>query len=179
MTRRQDLEVALAQAENARELLEAALAEAKAALLNTVTDASRIDANQEAASAKVEKARARCRQLRAALAEPKHADFIARSRERFGALPRQPAPLQERQAAANPPPQKAGAPAVRAGNDGSQAETRRRQPMQRFNAAVATSPHLRETIGFLALVLAYLQYYYFDVQLQIVSLPSVVWSALY
>jgi hemerythrin-like domain-containing protein len=32
---------------------------------------------------------------------------------------------------------------------------------------------VKQTIGLLALVLAYLQYYYFDVQLQILSLPSV------
>lgn len=40
--------------------------------------------------------------------------------------------------------------------------------------ALTRSPLLRQTIGLLSLTLAYLQYYFLDVQLQIVSLPSVI-----
>jgi multidrug resistance efflux pump len=52
-----------------REELETVLAKAEAALVNTVTDAAKVDANRAEADAKVHKARARCRQLRAALDE--------------------------------------------------------------------------------------------------------------
>jgi len=44
--KREELEAALLQAEAAREYLEAALTEAEAGLVNTVTDASKIDANR-------------------------------------------------------------------------------------------------------------------------------------
>jgi hypothetical protein len=172
VTRREDLEAALAQAEAAQERLEAALAEAKAALVNTVTDASKIDANQAEASAKVEKARARCRQLRAALIEPSRAQLITRSRERIDSLIKQSDELSKREATASPLSIQPREHAVRGGNKRSQDESRRRRPIDRFSNALATSPRVRETIGLLALVLAYLQYYFLDVQLQIASLPS-------
>lgn len=54
-----------------------------------------------------------------------------------------------------------------------QDETRRGNPMHRFNDALAASPIAREAIGLSALVVAYLQYYYLDVQFKIMSLPSV------
>ena len=44
--------------------------------------------------------------------------------------------------------------------------------MQRFSDALAVSPIAREAIGLSALVVAYLQYYYLDVQFKIMSLPS-------
>ncbi|MBK5106428.1 MAG: hypothetical protein JJE42_19465 [Burkholderiales bacterium] len=55
----------------------------------------------------------------------------------------------------------------------SQGESRRGRPMQRFSDALAVSPIAREAIGLSALVVAYLQYYYLDVQFKIMSLPSV------
>jgi chromosome segregation ATPase len=174
VTKREQLDAALAQAEAARERLEAALAQAKAALVNTVTNASMIDANRDEASAKVEKARARCRQLRAALADPSHQEFITRSRERIGTLIKQSHERSEGGAATSPPSIQPREPAVRGEDKGSQDESRRRRLIHRFNNTLARSPHVRETIGLLALVLAYLQYYYFDVQLQILSLPSIV-----
>jgi len=177
VNKREDIEFALAQAEAAREVLEVAFAEATAALLNTVTDAAKIDANQAEASAKVEKARARCRQLRAALAEPNHVDFITRSRERLNALAKQIVTLPHAlETLANSPSEQSGEHAVRGENEKSQDRSRRRSPIYRFKSSLATSPHVRETIGLLALVLAYLQYYYFDVQLQILRLPSIAFA---
>ena len=41
-----------------------------------------------------------------------------------------------------------------------------------LNRAMASSPLVRQSIGLLALVLAYLAYFHIDVQLQIVMLPS-------
>ena len=82
VTKGERIEDALAQAEAARERLEAALAEAEAALINTVSDAAKVDANWADANVKVEKARARCRQLRAALVDRDHSKRITRSRVR-------------------------------------------------------------------------------------------------
>mgnify|MGYP001595379749 CR=1 FL=1 len=62
--------------------LEIALAEAKAALIKSVTDASKVESNRADAAAKVKAARARCRQLYTALAGPGHSGFITRSRKR-------------------------------------------------------------------------------------------------
>lgn len=173
MTKREELEAALAHAEAAREILEAALAEAQAALVNTVTDVSKADADWAEASAKVEKARVRCRQLRAALRDPALAELITRSRERIDTLTKQTGELPKREATASPPFIQPREHAVHGENKRSQDESRRRKLIDRFSNALATSPHVRETIGLLALVLAYLQYYYFDVQLQIMGLPSI------
>src|ERR1035437_7032067 len=103
MAKREELESALAEAEAARERLEAALAKAEAALVDTVTDAFKIDANRAEASAKVEKARARCRQLHAALAEPGDSEFITRSRKRTG-IPVKPYGEVSKPSAATSPP---------------------------------------------------------------------------
>lgn len=174
MTKREDLEAALAQAEAAQERLEAALAEAKAALVNTVTDASRIDANQAEASAKVEKARARCRQLRAALIEPSRAELITRSRERIDTQSKQSDDLSKREATESPPSKQLSEPAVRGeDNKRSQDESRRQKSIHRVKNALASSRLVRQTMGLAAMTVAYLQYYFLDVQLQILSLPSV------
>jgi len=170
---REELKAALAQAEAAREYLEAALAEAEAALVNTVTDAAKIDANRAEASAKVDKIRARCRQLRAALVEPGRSEFITRSHERIDTLTSQSDELSKQEATASAPSRQLSEHAVQGENKKSQDEFRRRKPIHRFKNALATSPLVREIIGLLALVLAYLQYYFLDVQLQIMSLPSV------
>lgn len=176
VTKRAELEAALAQAEAAREMLEAALAEAEAALVNTVTDASTIDANREEASAKVEKARARCRQLRAALADPGRSELVTRSRERMEALPEESDAPKE--VAASPQQRPRSERPAGNGSRGSRFASRLGQRMRQLNGTLAGSRHARESIGLSALVLAYLQYYYFDVQLQIVTLPSVVtWAA--
>jgi hypothetical protein len=172
--KREELEAALAEAEAAEEHLEAELAKAQSALVNTVTDASRIDANREEAQVKVENARARCRQLRAVLANPGHADLITRLRERIDSSTELPggAPPKQATVASASPDESAGR-AVRA--EGSESDEGNRQPRtsHRPMDALAVSLHLRRGIGLLVLVLAYLQYYFLDVQLQIVLLPSV------
>lgn len=173
VAKREELETALAKAEAARGYLEASLATAQAALVNTVTDASKVDADWAEASAKVEKARARCRQLRAALLDPEHSKIITRSRERLDTLNRQAEEFPKQEVAPSPPSEQARDRAVRGANKGPQGESPRRRSFHRFVNALATSPRVREIIGLLALVLAYLQYYYFGVQLQIISLPSI------
>jgi membrane protein involved in colicin uptake len=173
VTKRRELEAALAQAEAAREHLEGALAEAEAALINTVTDAARIDADRAEASVKVEKARARCRQLRAAIAEPGHADFIARSRDKIGTTITQPGAPPDRGSAVDTPPEQSGGHPLRRQGGRSLEGPRLQNKIHRVKTVFATSPHVRETIGLLSLVSAYLQYFYFDVQLQIMNLPSV------
>ncbi|MBE0625182.1 MAG: hypothetical protein IH606_10260 [Burkholderiales bacterium] len=55
-----------------------------------------------------------------------------------------------------------------------QGETRRGKPMRRFSDALAASPIAREAIGLSALAVAYLQYYYLEVQFKILSLPSAI-----
>jgi len=170
---RENLEAALAQAETERERLEAALIEAEAALVSTVTDAAKIDANRAETSANVEKARARCRQLRAALLERGYTEFIRRSHSGINTLFSQSREPSNRGAAAASPPQQSGGQAVRGERKNAPDETRQRKQASQVKDVFAASPRVRETIGLLSLVAAYLQYYYFDIQLQIMSLPSV------
>jgi hypothetical protein len=171
--KREELEAALAQAETARKYLEAALAEAEAALFNTVTDGAKIDANRAEASAKVDKARARCRELRAALVRSSRSKVRTRSRERIGIPIKQSDELSKREVTASAPSRQLSEHAVHGEDIQAQDGSRRGKPIRRFKDVLATSPHVREIFGLLALVLAYLQYYFLDVQLQIMSLPSV------
>jgi chromosome segregation ATPase len=173
--KREELEAALAQAEAAREYLESALAEAQAALVNTVTDVSKIDVNREEAQAKVENARARCRQLRAALAKSDHAGLIVRLHERIVASARPSGGEPSRQATVESTvPKESAGQATQGENKRSQEESRRRKAIHPFiNTLVASLP-MRRGIGLLGLVLAYLQYYILDIQLQILLLPSIV-----
>jgi len=126
-----------------REELEAALADAEAALADAVVDAAGIGTDREAADARLEKARSRCRQVRATLVRLDRAKYLSCADERDDAKINQVVVAI---------PVAAQAP-------GHGAE--RTQP-----------PLLRQTVCLLALTLAFLQYFYFDVQLQIVSLPS-------
>ena len=168
---REELKAALAQAEAARERLEADLAEAVAALFTTVTDASKVDANRDEVSAKVDKARARCRELRGALLKSEKSVAITRSRIRVETQSKQADAIEERKPAAR----------VSDSSDLSVQVERKEAPDQfRLHKGIygikhvlATSPIVRQTVGFSALTLAYLQYYYFEVQLQIASLPSI------
>ena len=182
MTKREELETALAQAEAAREYLEAALAKAEAALVTTVTDAAKIDANRSEANAKVDKARARCRQLRAALVDPDHSEFITRSRERVNTLAKQSEGLSKREATASSLSTQISEHLARGEN--AQHKFGQRKPNQGFNSgfskqepvpkdAPARPYLLRQTIGLLALTSAYLAYFHVDVQLQIICLPSI------
>lgn len=184
MTKREALEAALSQAEAAREYLEADLAKAKAALVNTVTDASKIDANSAEANAKVDKARARCRQLRAALVEMDHSEGITRSRERLDTLIKQSEELSKREATASTPSIQSRDHALRGETKRSQDESRKRKPIHRFKIrfsgqepsprdVLARSRLIYQTIELLALILTYLLYFHIDVQLQILRLPSI------
>jgi SHS2 domain-containing protein len=173
--KREELEAALAQAEAARESLEAALAEAQAALVNTVTDVSRIDVDREEAQVKVENARARCRQLRAALAKSGHAELITRLHDRIVASFEPSGGEPSRQATAESTGSKELAgQAAQVENQKSQKEFRRRKATHPFINTLIASRHMRRGVGLLGLVLAYLQYYILDIQLQISLLPSVV-----
>ena len=171
-TEREELEAAISQAEAAREYLEVALVEATAALVNTVTEAGKIDANWAEASVKVEKARARCRELRAALAKPGPSEFIRRSSERLDTLITQSDELSERKATASAPSTILSEHVVRDANKKTQDESRPRKQIHRFKNELVNSPLTRQTVGLLALVLSYLLYFHIDVQLQIISLQS-------
>jgi len=188
VSKRKELEAALAQAEAAREYLEAALAKAEAALVNTVTDAAKIDANRAEANAKVDKVRARCRQLRTALIDPDHSERITRSRERLDTLVKQSDELSKREATASTPSIQSRDHDLRGGNKRSQDESRRRKPIHQFKMgfsgqepsprdALARSTLIRQTIELLGLVFAYLLYFHIDVQLQILRLPLIFVSA--
>jgi len=185
MTKGETIEDALAQAEAARERLEAALAEGEAALINAVSDAAKVDANWADANVKVEKARARCRQLRAALGNQDHSKRITRSRVRTDTAIRQSEELPKRELSANPPAIPSRDRALHNENKSSQDESRRRNPTRRFKLgffgqaltpkdARARSTLIRQAIGFLSLVLAYLLYFHIDVQLRILRLLSII-----
>jgi hypothetical protein len=156
-----------------REELEAAVNQAEAALVDTVAETAKVEADRDEASAEVERARARCRQFRAALVELGDSNFITQSREPVGASITRSEERPKRAATANPPSRRSRVRAGRGENKRLQDENRQRKPIHRFNYALAASPTVRESVGLLALLLAYFQYYYIDVQLQIVSLHPV------
>lgn len=139
-----------------------------------MNSAATIDADRAEANAKVDRARAYCRQLHAALAELKRSESKARPGGSIDTQIKQFEEVSKQRAATSPPSRESSEHAVREENQGSADESGRRNPIRRFNIAHARSALLRQTIGLLALTLAYLQYYYFDVQLQIVKLPSVL-----
>ena len=183
MIKREELEAALAKAEAEREHLEAVLARAEAALVNTATDAAKIDANRADASANLDRARADCVRARAALREYARSKPTTTSRERGFIQVREvpdepapapvPAPVTVKIGIAGPAPKPAGNLAAGPDNK-SERDPGLRNLIRRADDAFARSQLLRQTVGLLALVMAYLQYYFFDVQLQIMSLPSVV-----
>jgi hypothetical protein len=173
VAKREELEAALAQAEAGRVKLEAALAEAQAALINTVTDASKIDANTAEVRAKLDKARARCLQLRTALVRLRHSDSRALPRGPNSAPMVQSGNVEDIGASASWTSSQPRSKRIPSENVLSRDESRKRKPFHGLNNALTISQLVRETVGLLALVAAYLQYYYFDVQLQIMSLPSV------
>lgn len=91
----------------------------------------------------------------------------------------------KRETTASPSPRTLGAHVVHDKDKGSQDQSGQRKPIRQFDIGVSArklnprraltrSPLLRQTIGLLSLTLAYLQYYYLEVQLQIMSLPSVI-----
>ena len=142
-----------------REELEAALAKAEAELAQAAGDRTNADAN-----VCLEKARAHCRRERAALSELKRAEPAAGSVERaeksnrdLGKPSREPAG-QRKTARGSISACSARQP------DGGNAPSRRVLARQAFTL--------------LALVLAYLQYYFFDVNLQVARMPSITVTVL-
>jgi hypothetical protein len=185
VSKREEYIFALAKAEAARERLEAALANAEAALLNSVSDASKIDANRAEAAAKADRERADCRQLRAALAALNRSEFGAGPREWIDIPVRELRHVSKPIATASPPSIQSAEQTVRGEKQISHADSTERKPTQRTYIAIAApvrgpkdvraNPSLvRHAIGLLALVLAYLAYFHADVQLQIVSLPWIM-----
>src|SRR3989304_2806063 len=139
----------------------------------------KLDGDRAEAYANIDKIRAYCRRARAELIELKHSESIARSGEGVNILIRQLGEVSKRGATASPPSRQSSEHAVR----GERSHDESRQPIHRFSIgfsvqepspgnALARPSLARQAIGFVALILAYLQYYYFDVQLQILSLPS-------
>ena len=166
-----------------REELEAALAKVEVDLTDAVINAAKVDAHRLEANAHLDKARAYCRQVRAALVKLNRSESIDWSGEWIDTLIKQLGEVSKRRATASPPSRQLSEHAVRGENKRSQDESRRRKSIHRFNIgfsaqepssrdALARPPLLRQTIGLLALILAYLLYFHVDVQLQIVSLPS-------
>jgi hypothetical protein len=184
LNKREELVAALAEMDATREYLEAALAEAETALVTTVTDASKIDADRAEAMAKVDKARARCRQLRAAIVESDRSESIARTREATEPAIKQSEQLAGTEAAAGQRWFWLRGSAASAENKRSDQESRRGKQVHRFGIGfsarerrlgngVSWLPLVRQTIGFSGLALTYLVYYFIDVQLQILTLRSV------
>jgi hypothetical protein len=166
-----------------RKELEAALAKAEAALANAVINTAKLDANRTEANANIDKIRAYCRRARAELIELKHSESTAGSGEEVDILIRQLLEVSKRGSTASPPSRQLSEHAVRGRNKRSQDESSRRKPIHRLNIGFSAQkpshgnaparPSLpRQAIGLLALILAYLQYFFLDVQLQILRLPS-------
>jgi hypothetical protein len=141
-----------------RQELEAALARAEADLTQAVSERVEAHANVAEADAHLERARDGCRHLHDALVELIRAEPPPK--------PAEPAETSTQGVVAEAAP-----------------STRPRQTIRRFlqgflagklGSANAASRRMlaRQSFMLLALVLAYLQYYFFDVNLQVVRLPS-------
>jgi len=144
-----------------QEGLRAALVLAETALVKAVADAARVDSDLPEANAEVLRARAHCRQLRAALVELNRAESNAGTGEpsdtrnnRLEEASRRSAPARR----SSRPPGEHTVPG---------ATTR--------SSALARPPLLRQSISLFALTFAYLLYFHIDVQLQILRLPSNVY----
>lgn len=165
------------------EQLRAALDKAEAALANAVSNAARVDGDRAGANANIENARAYCRRVHAALVEVKHLEPTGRLGEELNIHIGELLDVAKRMPAASPRRRPASEHPVRAKDNGSQNESGQRKPVRRLNIgflALEPSPRsararrslVRQAVGLFALILAYLQYYYLDVQLQVLSLPS-------
>jgi hypothetical protein len=131
--------------------LEAALAEAEAELARAVADRDAAAADVAEASDKVEKARAHCRQARTALTEQNRAEPAAAPVERTATSSRE-VKKPSKEPVARP----------------------RKTLRGHISSLLARQPALaRQSFMLLALVLAYLQYYFIDVNLKVSMLPSI------
>lgn len=136
------------------EELETALAKSEAALADAVLHLASNGVDRIEADAKLERARAQCRQMRAALVK------MRGSRYPDSAGFDHSGDSETKQSSVSSLPEGAANPLLAKESDTGNA---RAQP-----------PLVRHAIDLLCLTLAYLQYFYIDVNLQIVSLPSVI-----
>jgi hypothetical protein len=138
------------------EALEAALTRAEAELARAVAERySNPDATE--AESEIERARDHCRRAQAALAQLKHPEAT-------------PHTLMPNENAAAEKPDRQSRPQKGANaNKLMRALARRLAPTL---SAPDWSLLLRQAVMLLALVLAYLQYYFLDVRLQVTTLPS-------
>ena len=181
VTNRIELEVALARAEATRIELEAALARGRARLVDSVTSAAAKDAQGDEANAKVLRARANCRELHAALLALNRAEAERRPIRPIDILGKHFDDLPKAKAAASVPSQHSSGQAVRleyARWNDVPGRRKRASWSARTFATKKLGPRaqmlIRQTIGLMALSIAYLQYYYFDVELEISRLHSIV-----
>ena len=177
----------IAQIVTKLEELEAALATAEAALAKAALDAYTAGGNQAEANASMDKARAYCLQVRAELKKLRRTEPITTSDE-TGHIPTgQPAKIADTLHSARPGP--IANPAVPGESSGSYDPSRQRNPGKRFDIGFpaqglsrddvrARPPLLRQTIQLSVLVLAYLGYYFIEVQLQILTLPVTFYASL-
>lgn len=139
-----------------RKELEAALAKAEAALADAVINATKVDADRVEANANLDKTRAYCRQVRAALVELNRSESRARSGEWIDTLIKQFGEVSKRGATASSPSRQASEHVVRGENKRSKDESRQRKPIHWLNIgfsaqepsrrdALARSPLLRQT----------------------------------
>jgi hypothetical protein len=171
-----------------REELEAALAKAEAALAKAVINAGKVDSDRAEANAKLDNARAHCRRAHMALIELDDSELIAWSRKWINTPIKQSGKDSKRSASASPPSRPSSEHPVHGENKRSQDESGPRKAIHRINVgfsarepkpgdARARPSLLRQTVGLFALILTYVLYFHVDVQLQIVSLPSIfVWT---
>ena len=167
-----------------RRELEAALVKAEAALANAVINTAAVDEDRTEADANTEKLRAHCRRVQAALVKAKRREPVGGSGEALDIHIRQLREASKRMPYAIPPSRRLVKHPVRAKNNRSHNESGRREHVRRFNTgflALRPAPQgalawyllKRQATGFLILILAYLEYFYIDVQLQIASLRSI------
>ena len=172
-----------------REELEAALAEAEAALADATNYAAKVGGDRAETNANLDKVRAHCRQVRTALVNLKLSESTDWSGEWIDTLIKQLEEVSVRGASAGPSSRQLDTHVVRGDNKRPHDESRRRKPIHRFGFGFSKKepspgdalerPSLpRQAIGLLALILAYLLYFHIDVQLQILSLPSIFAWAL-
>jgi hypothetical protein len=129
-----------------REELEAALAKAEAELAQAASDRTKADAG-----VRLERARTHCRQERAALTELNRAEPVAR-------------PVERTEKSNRDAGKRSKGPAVKP-----------RKAVRGLISGLSARHFVlaRQALMLLALVLAYLQYYFFDVSLQVSRLPSI------
>ena len=147
-----------------REELELALAEAEIQLAEAVAARARADGDASEVNANIERARAHCRHARAALAELVH--------------------TEEKRAVPAFVPEEPSRPSIGGGRKPARRTTWRASIhrlvggllAREFAAKGAPDWRLlaRQAFMLLALVLAYLQYYFFDIHLQLVRLPALL-----